>query len=91
MPAKLTASLAREWDEPHDGLRQASIRVEMDVDPGLVGRPRHFRKRLEQILALARTALADEGNNVASMAQRLPLRHLHFLGQPNSGGEEPRD
>jgi hypothetical protein len=66
MPAKLTASLAREWDGPDNGMRQASIRVEMDVAPGLIGRPRHIRKRLEQILALARTALADEVNDVAS-------------------------
>ena len=80
MPAKLTASLAREWDEPNDDLRQASIRVEMDVGPRLVGRPRHFRKRLEQILALARTALADEVND-----------GLHFLCQPNSGGVELGD
>ena len=48
MPAKWTASLSREWDEPDDGLQQASIRVEMDVDPGLVDRPRHFRKRLNK-------------------------------------------
>ena len=68
MPAKLTASLSREWDEPDDGLQQASIRVEMDVDPGLVRQPRYFRKRLEQILALARTALTDEINEVASQA-----------------------
>jgi hypothetical protein len=66
MSPNLAASLSRERDEPHDGLRQASIRVEMDVAPNLVGRPRHFRKRLEQILALARTALADEVNDVAS-------------------------
>jgi hypothetical protein len=60
MSAKLNASLSREWDEPDKGLGQASIRVEMDVAPGLVGQPRCFRKRLEQILAVARTALADE-------------------------------
>ena len=80
MSPNLAASLSRERDEPHDGLRQASIRVEMDVAPNLVGRPRHFRKRLEQILALARTALADEVND-----------GLHFLCQPNSGGVELGD
>jgi hypothetical protein len=62
MSAKLNASLSREWDEPDKGLGQASIRVEMDVDPGRVGQPRHLRKRLEQLLAVARTALADEAN-----------------------------
>jgi hypothetical protein len=72
MLPKLTASLSREWDEPDNGLRQASIQVEMDVDPSLVGRPRHFRKRLEQILALARTALADEVNDVASDGAVVP-------------------
>jgi hypothetical protein len=45
MPAKLTASLSREWDEPDDGLQQASIRVQVDVDPGLVAQPRHFRNQ----------------------------------------------
>jgi hypothetical protein len=58
MPARLTASLSREWDEPNQGVQQASIRV--DMDPGVVGQPRHLRKRLEQLLAVARTALADE-------------------------------
>jgi hypothetical protein len=62
MPVKLNASLSREWDEPDKGLGQASIRVEMDVDPGLVGQPRQLRKRLEHLLGVARTALADEVN-----------------------------
>ena len=72
MSAKLNASLSREWDEPNEGVWQASIRVEMDVDPGLVGQPRHFRKRVEEILALARSALGDELNDVASHGAVIP-------------------
>jgi hypothetical protein len=58
----MNASLSRERDLPDKGLGQASIRVEMDVAPGLVGQPRHLRKRLEQLLAAGRAALADEVN-----------------------------
>src|SRR5262245_25224006 len=63
MPTKLNIGLTQKAAEGGGGAaREASLRLELEVEPGLLAEPPQLHKRIRQLFHLLRTALAEELN-----------------------------
>jgi hypothetical protein len=61
MPVKLNIGLTQKAAEGGGGAaREASLRLELEVEPGLLDEPPRLHKRVRQLFYLLRTALAEE-------------------------------
>ena len=61
MPAKLNIGLSQKAAEGGGGAaREASLRLELEVEPGLLDEPPRLHKRVRQLFHLLRTALVEE-------------------------------
>lgn len=66
MPLKLNAGLSRKVTDNNYGSRGASVNVELELDSGLISKPRKLKERIRQLFCLVRTSLAEELNGAAN-------------------------
>ena len=62
MPVKLNIGLIQRAADAGGGAREASLCLELEVEPGLLDEPPRLHKRVRQLFYLLRTALAEELN-----------------------------
>src|SRR5262245_30632678 len=72
MTTKLNIGLTQKAAEGGGGAaREASLHLELEVEPGLLAEPPRLHKRIRQLFHLLRTTLAEELNRPAA-AQTAP-------------------
>src|SRR5262245_23459859 len=62
MPTKLNIGLTQKAAEGGGAAREASLHLELEVEPALLAEPPQLHKRIRQLFHLLRTALAEELN-----------------------------
>jgi hypothetical protein len=104
MAVKLNLGLSKKVGEPNYGSRGASVNIEIEVDPALVGEPTKFLERIRQVFNLVRTSVNEElsgqidgqtvphsdksAQSADSITREAVLNNGHRDGHCNGIGEE---
>ena len=82
---KVNAGSSREVGEPNYGSRRVSVKVELQLEPGLIGDPDALLVRIKSLFDLARRSV-DEGLN-GHQAGRWFRRRRVYLSVTSSAAQ----